>query len=93
MGCRRDHIGVVCSNESTLGRNIRSAKIKWCSFILKCEAYHHLNSCANLCFLEIQVCSKEEAIFVLHLICKTTESLVPFLSHLVKIDLDIIFPS
>ena len=31
----RDYIGVVHSDESALERNIRSAKIKWCLFILK----------------------------------------------------------
>lgn len=53
----------------------------------------HLDSCINLFFLEMQVCSEEEAIFVLHLVRKITESLVLFLSHLIKTDLDIIFPS
>ena len=41
MGHGRDRISVVCGDESVLERNVRSAKIKWCLFILEWEAYHH----------------------------------------------------
>ena len=34
VGCRRDRIGAMCGDESTLVRNIRSAKIEWLLLIL-----------------------------------------------------------
>ena len=34
MGCRRDHIGAVCGDESVSVRNIRNAKLEWLSLIL-----------------------------------------------------------
>ena len=34
MGCGRDHVGAVHSDESVSVRNIRCAKIDWVLFVL-----------------------------------------------------------